>query len=455
MAEARGGRASGVAAATDLAPGSHGPPVPGRSEKGKDVVPPAAGTGDASGSQSRERVEQMMAKLRLTAPESKAVVIDDVADLKMVDPDRAFVGMVLAPNVLHIQTISSAMRAAWGNPKGLLLNPAGDNLFIAEFGSKADRDRVMEGSPWVVGKHAVLMQKYDVEVQPQDVVFDRMAIWARILALPNRLMNLERGMVIAEPIGGVKRIEADSQGRCWGGFMRLRVEVNVAEPLRRVVTIFSSRFKTTESYVVQYEKLPIFCCSCGLIGHSTLSCVNPADRDEDGELPYSVKRLAVPEVAKKSGGSKSGTNGASTAQSGTAAHGAHVEKQLNTSDEGVQAANDEVSSPLKGGRGSRGRGRSNRGRGCGRAGADDEPLAKAKASTAGKKRKTAKDLLEPPLLEDTPVAVGPLAMVIVKKGSAQGAEEDELNSDSNKKHRTTPSRSADQAEAAAQPRQTQ
>jgi hypothetical protein len=133
-------------------------------------------------------------------------------------------------------------------------------------------------------------------------------------------------MVIAEPIGVVKRIEADSQGRCWGGFMRLRVEVNVAEPLRRVVTIFSSRFKMTESYVVQYEKLPIFCCSCGLIGHSTLSCVNPADRDEYGELPYSVKRFAVPEVAKKSGGSKSGTNGASIAQSGTAAHGAHVEK---------------------------------------------------------------------------------------------------------------------------------
>ncbi|KAM0872962.1 hypothetical protein ACQ4PT_038411 [Festuca glaucescens] len=419
MAEARGGKASGVAATMDLSPGSHAPLGPGRSEKGKDVVPPAAGTGDAGGSQSRERVEQMMAKLCLTAAESKAVVIDDVEDLKMVDPDWAFVGKVLAPNVLHIQTISAAMRPAWGNPKGLLLNPAGDNLFIAEFGSKTDRDRVMEGSPWVVGKHAVLMQKYDVEVQPQDVVFDSMAIWARILALPNRLMNLERGMVIAEPIGVVKRIEADSQGRCWGGFMRLRVEVKVAEPLMRAVTVYSSRFKTTESYAVQYEKLPIYCFSCGLIGHSTLACVNPADRDEDGELPYSAKRLAVPEVAKKSGGSKSGTNGASTAQSGTSAHGAHVEKNMNPSGEGVQAASAEVSSPLKGGRGSRGRGRSSRGRGRGRAddGGRDDLLAKTKPSTAGKKRKTTKNLQEPPLIEEAPAAVGPLAMVVVNEVS--------------------------------------
>jgi hypothetical protein len=81
-------------------------------------------------------------------------------------------------------------------------------------------------------------------------------------------------------------------------------------------------------------------------------------------------------------------------------------------------------------------------------------MAKAKSSTAGKKQKIAKDLLEPPLLEETPPAVGPLAMVIVKKGSAQGAEEDELSSNSNKKQRLTPSRSADQVEAAAQPRQT-
>jgi hypothetical protein len=186
-------------------------------------------------------VEQMMARLRLTAAESTVVVVDDTEDLDLVDPDRAFVGKVIAPNKLHVQTISSALRPAWGNPKGLTFNHAGDNLFVAEFGSKADRDRVMEGSPWTVGRHVVLMKKYDVEVQPQMVVFDRFAIWARILALPNRLMNAQRGVEIAKPIGLVKKVECDDLGRCWGTFMRLRVEVQVEEPLLRVVTVFSSK----------------------------------------------------------------------------------------------------------------------------------------------------------------------------------------------------------------------
>jgi hypothetical protein len=142
-------------------------------------VPASKGDGGvSSSSKSGEKVEQMMARLRLTAVESTAMVIDNREDLDLVDPYRTFVGKVLAPNKLHVQTISSALRPAWGNPKGLTFNPSGDNLFVVEFCSKADRDRVMEGSPWTVGRHVVLMKKYDTEVQSQMVFFDRFAIWA-------------------------------------------------------------------------------------------------------------------------------------------------------------------------------------------------------------------------------------------------------------------------------------
>jgi hypothetical protein len=43
--------------------------------------------------------------------------------------------------------------------------------------------------------------------------------------------------------------------------MRLRVEVKVDEPLLRAVTVYSSLLQTTESFVVQYERLPIYCFS--------------------------------------------------------------------------------------------------------------------------------------------------------------------------------------------------
>jgi hypothetical protein len=249
-----------------------------RSDAGKGVDAGDTGNGSSSAA-AGEKVEKMMARLRLTAAEKTAVVIDDVDDLELVDPDRAFVGKVLSPNVLHLETIKSAMRLAWGNPRGLIFNTAGDNLFVAEFGSQADRDRVMEGSPWKVGKHVVLLKKVDADVSPLDVVFDRLAIWARIPKLPTRLMRAARGFEIAKPIGIVQKVEADELGRCWGSYMRVRVEVNVNEPLLRYVTVTSSRLQTSTTYEVQYERLPLYCFSCGLLGHSALVCANPAERD--------------------------------------------------------------------------------------------------------------------------------------------------------------------------------
>ncbi|KAE8789491.1 hypothetical protein D1007_36291 [Hordeum vulgare] len=175
----------------------------------------------AQSSGSGAGVENLMARLCLTTAESATVIIDDFDDLEMVDPNRAFVGKVLSPNVLHIETIKSAMRPAWGNSRGLNFNSVGDNLFVVEFGSQADRDRVMEGSPWRVGKHAVLLKFFDADISPMDVVFDRLAIWARIIKLSTRLMRAARGLEIAKPIGHVIRVEADDLGRCWGPYMRI------------------------------------------------------------------------------------------------------------------------------------------------------------------------------------------------------------------------------------------
>ena len=90
------------------ADGLSGPPS---SDRGKKVEE-KGGSASAGSSKSGEPVDKLLAQLRLTAAEATAVVIDDMDDPSLIDPERAFVGKVLAPNVLHIDTIKSAMRPA-------------------------------------------------------------------------------------------------------------------------------------------------------------------------------------------------------------------------------------------------------------------------------------------------------------------------------------------------------
>jgi hypothetical protein len=213
--------------------------------RGPATTPQPSMAADGSG----KDVEEMMRRLRLTAAESAAVVLDEGAEAYRAHSKWTLVGKVLSPSTLHISTISAALRPAWGNPRGLLLNPGGDNIFIAEFATKIDMDRMLDGPPWVVGTHAVLLQDFNVDLKPSDLVFNKLKVWVRIMNLPFGYMQRQSGSVIASSIGvegSVPVVDCDASGRCWGNYMRVRVEINVDKPLQRGVTVFSQRRNATD-----------------------------------------------------------------------------------------------------------------------------------------------------------------------------------------------------------------
>jgi hypothetical protein len=94
-------------------------------------------------------------------------------------------------------------------------------------------------------------------------------------------------------------MDVDDKGRAWGEYLRVRVLINVNEPLMRYMSVFSQSRQETDHYAVMYERMPTFCFSCGLIGHSSLSCPTPAERDEYCFLPYHGPKLCVLDERKK------------------------------------------------------------------------------------------------------------------------------------------------------------
>jgi len=247
-----------------------------------------------------QQVSDLFGKLNLTAKEKNTLVLEDAEDSDLAVVNHVVIGKVLAPNPMQLQTIMSAMRPAWGNPRGLEARMVGDNLFIAEFESEFDKSRVLEGSPWYIGRQAVgrqtvILQDFNSDMRPTDVSFNEMAIWVNILNLPLGLRNEKWGFEIAGKIGKeVLKVDVDEQKRAVGKELRARVVIPLNEPLPRGVSVFSSRRQRKEWYDVVYERLPYFCFSCGIIGHSEIECPTPAMRDDKGCLPYSEK-LRAPE----------------------------------------------------------------------------------------------------------------------------------------------------------------
>lgn len=112
-------------------------------------------------SNSGEDVASLLDKLNLTLDEEEVAAFSDEEEEDAATVVKwAVIGKVLSPSTLHITTTKNAMKPAWGNPFGLKFRSVGDkseNLFIAEFGSVDDKQRALDGSPWMVGRHAVVL----------------------------------------------------------------------------------------------------------------------------------------------------------------------------------------------------------------------------------------------------------------------------------------------------------
>ncbi|KAM0840483.1 hypothetical protein ACQ4PT_059657 [Festuca glaucescens] len=82
----------------------------------------------------------------------------------------------------------------------------------------------------------------------------------------------------------------------WPLIGKVRADIPIDKPMRRWVT--TTKNKTECRFDLQYEKLPFYCFSCGLIGHGELECSDPAYRDDRGKLPFD-RELRAPEDRRR------------------------------------------------------------------------------------------------------------------------------------------------------------
>ena len=113
----------GLAAHADRIGGAH------RSSAGRGMATPSGSGEGATGEMlsprtARACLEEQLGKLDISQEEATPLVLGDCIEGA---PEKWMVaGKILHRNKLHINTISNALRPAWGNPKGLSFRIAGE-----------------------------------------------------------------------------------------------------------------------------------------------------------------------------------------------------------------------------------------------------------------------------------------------------------------------------------------
>ncbi|KAL4367026.1 hypothetical protein GQ457_05G023160 [Hibiscus cannabinus] len=136
----------------------------------------------------------------------------------------------------------------------LSISETNPNFFLISFASPANRTNVLKRGPWDFQKYWFALEQADPNRTIHDYSFLHMCIWVRIHNIPLSLMT-------------DTRLEDGNMGE----FMRVRVLIDTSKPLRRRVVLCRPDAKASMC-PLQYERLPLFCHGCGLVGHSVLAC---------------------------------------------------------------------------------------------------------------------------------------------------------------------------------------
>ena len=109
------------------------------------------------------------------------------------------------------------------------------------FESEYEVDTILANTPWGFDKHLMILQKYDGVSKIEDLDFNTTPFWIQIHGLPVKFMNTMVVENLCETTGQVLRLLDSKTEKC-GGFMQVKVMVDVSQPLcsGRVVTLDDS-----------------------------------------------------------------------------------------------------------------------------------------------------------------------------------------------------------------------
>lgn len=96
---------------------------------------------------------------------------------------------------------------------------------------KGDVERILEGWPWMFDKYVLLLQQIQAMKQPSRVTLDKATFWIRLYDLPVSAMTENVIEKLGSKAGRVISIGHQKDHHIGGRYVRVRIEVEVRQPL--------------------------------------------------------------------------------------------------------------------------------------------------------------------------------------------------------------------------------
>ncbi|XP_016199277.1 uncharacterized protein LOC107640255 [Arachis ipaensis] len=208
---------------------------------------------------------------------AKRVIFFDDADIKggLEAYRKSVIERILADKAFIVGTMKLAMYAIWRQPEGFRVIDHGGNTFQFFF-EKQDLIRVEKDIPWLLKNYILNIKRWNKEMEIDIEEFSYVPIWIQLWRLPEYCKTCELGQKIGDIVREVLDVENFFMRGKEARVMKVKVNLDVTQKLKKIVTIVGPNKKIMEIQL-KYERIGCFCSCCGHLGHEARSCNNWLD----------------------------------------------------------------------------------------------------------------------------------------------------------------------------------
>lgn len=182
------------------------------------------------------------------------------------------VGKLFASKAGNADGLAQALGRIWCPGQGICCKELGRNLFLFTFLQAGGKRRAIMEGPWEFGGDLLVVVDCDGNKRLKDLEFTHIPIWVRVFDLPFGMMDSTNGMLIGNRIGRALAVDAEEDGSAIGGFLRIKVKIDIRKPLMRGILLEGEEGEEDGWCPIRYEFIPNFCYGCGRLGHVEKEC---------------------------------------------------------------------------------------------------------------------------------------------------------------------------------------
>ncbi|KAF3952002.1 hypothetical protein CMV_022403 [Castanea mollissima] len=215
------------------------------------------------------------ARLSLHAKECQTIPLAQAVE----DNNRILVAKLFTKRRVNVEALSQTLKTMWRFVKDFEVRDLTSNKVLLLFADDADMQKILSQGPWTFDKYLIGLYKPGAKESVDDANFDTASFWIQIHDLPLCRMNRTNVATIGNTLGTVEQVDASPTGECRGRCLRVRVNINITQPLcrGRYVDLGDSE---PHWISFQYERMPIFCYWCGVLNHNERDCKLWSDSGE-------------------------------------------------------------------------------------------------------------------------------------------------------------------------------